>query len=64
VKPELTGMASGLLNAGQYMGSGLGAVTAGTLIDALGWKALALTCAIGPLLTGLGMFRLIGLTRN
>mmetsp|Transcript_30050 Transcript_30050/g.87915 ORF Transcript_30050/g.87915 Transcript_30050/m.87915 type:complete len:80 (-) Transcript_30050:338-577(-) len=61
VEPSLAGMASGLLNAGQYLGSGAGAAVTGVAIDAAGWSALAWCCALGPILCGIGMLWLMRL---
>ncbi|KAL1529457.1 hypothetical protein AB1Y20_000404 [Prymnesium parvum] len=64
VEPALAGMASGLLNAGQYMGSGAGAMYAGVMIDAFGWRALSWCCALGPMLTAAGMLWLMRVRRS
>ena len=61
VEPALAGMASGLLNAAQYMGSGSGAVVTGIAIEGAGWSAFGWCCSPGPILSAAGMLWLMRL---
>lgn len=49
-KPDERGFASGLLLSGAKIGPAVGAVVAGYLIDAFGWKMLFILCGLVPLL--------------
>ena len=50
VEPRLSGMASGILNAGQYIGAGAATVITGSVVGAVGWSAMPAVVAAGPLL--------------
>ena len=64
VPPHLAGMASGLLNAGQYFGSGSGALLIGWVVDSTGsWSAFPATVSLGPLVLVVSMAWLMWLQR-
>lgn len=64
VHPRLAGMASGLLNAGQYVGAGTSALVVGWVVDVTGsWSTFPMTVSLGPLVLVVAMAWLMWLQR-